>query len=139
MLVRWTPFGDVARLQQNLESLFGGTPVTNGQEKVVRGFAPAVDVHEDAEKIELHADLPGVKQEDIDVQIDKGVLTIKGERKLANRGERNTGAFSRAFTLPDTVDVEKIGAALKDGVLTLTLPKRPEEKPRQIKVAVQAS
>jgi HSP20 family protein len=138
MLVRWTPFGDVARLQQNLDSLFG-TAVTSGQDKVVRGFAPAVDVQEDAEKIELHADLPGVKQEDVEIQIDKGVLTIKGERKLvAGRGERNTGAFSRAFTLPDTIDVEKIAAALKDGVLTLTLPKRPEEKPRQIKIAVQA-
>ncbi len=135
MLVRWTPFGDVARLQQNLDSLFGAA----GHDKVVRGFAPAVDVQEDADKIELQADLPGVKQEDIDIQIDKGVLTIKGERKVAaGRGERNTGAFSRAFTLPDTVDLEKIGAALKDGVLTLTLPKRPEEKPRQIKVAVQS-
>lgn len=133
MLVRWTPFADVARLQQNLDSFFGAT----AQDKVVRGFAPAVDVQEDAEKIELHADLPGVKLEDIDIQLDKGVLTIKGERKLAGgRGERNTGAFSRAFTLPDTVDVDKIGASLQDGVLTLTLPKRPEEKPRQIKIAV---
>ena len=139
MLVRWTPFGDVARLQQNLDSLFGSGFGSGGHDKVVRGFAPAVDVQEDAEKIELHADLPGVKQEDIDIQIDKGVLTIKGERKVAaGRGERNTGAFSRAFTLPDTVDVEKIGAALKDGVLTLTLPKRPEEKPRQIKIAAQS-
>ena len=137
MLVRWTPFADVARLQQNLDTFFGA-PTT--QDKVVRGFAPAVDVTEDAEKIELNADLPGVKLEDIDIQLDKGVLTIKGERKLAaGRGERNTGAFSRAFTLPDTVDVEKIGAALKDGVLTLTLPKRPVEKPRQIKIAATQS
>ncbi|HEX4458480.1 MAG TPA: Hsp20/alpha crystallin family protein [Polyangia bacterium] len=137
MLVRWTPFADVARLQQNLDTFFGTAPT---QDKVVRGFAPAVDVNEDAEKIELNADLPGVKLEDIDIQLDKGVLTIKGERKLAaGRGERNTGAFSRAFTLPDTVDVEKIAAALKDGVLTLTLPKRPEEKPRQIKIAATQS
>jgi HSP20 family protein len=109
MLVRWAPFNDVARL-------------------------PAVDVVENNDKIELFADLPGVKQEDLDIQVEKDVLTIRGERK----GERSAGAFSRAFTLPKHVDAEKIGATLKDGVLTLTLPKRPEAQPRHIKVAVAA-
>ncbi|HEX6836113.1 MAG TPA: Hsp20/alpha crystallin family protein [Polyangia bacterium] len=133
MLVRWTPFNEMARLQQDLDSLFGGTTT---RERAVAGFTPAVDVVEDDQKFELYADLPGVKLEDLDIQVEKDVLTIKGERKLERKGERVAGAFSRAFTLPKHVDVEKIAATLKDGVLTLTLPKRPEAQPRQIKVAI---
>ena len=132
MLVRWTPFNEMARLQNQLDSFFGGTQ----SEERVNGFTPAVDVVEDDVKFELYADLPGVAQADLDIQVEKEVLTIKGERKLARKGERNVGAFSRSFTLPKHVDVEKIAASLKDGVLTLTLPKRPEAQPRQIKVAI---
>jgi HSP20 family protein len=132
MLVRWTPFNEISRLQQNLDSLFG-TATTRER---VSGFTPSVDVVEDDQKLELYADLPGVKQEDLDIQVEKDVLTIRGERKLARQGERVAGAFSRAFTLPKHVDVEKIAASLKDGVLTLTLPKRPEAQPRQIKIAI---
>jgi len=137
MLVRWTPFNEMARLQQDLDALFGGAAAPNGHERVA-GFTPAVDVVEDDQKFELYADLPGVKQEDLDIQVEKDVLTIKGERKLERKGERVAGAFSRAFTLPKHVDVEKIAASLKDGVLTLTLPKRPEAQPRQIKVAINS-
>jgi HSP20 family protein len=132
MLVRWTPFNEMARLQNHLDSVFGG----GATEERVNGFTPAVDVVEDDQKFELYADLPGVAQADLDIQVEKDVLTIKGERKLARKGERNVGAFSRSFTLPKHVDVEKIAASLKDGVLTLTLPKRPEAQPRQIKVAI---
>jgi HSP20 family protein len=134
MLVHWTPFNEVARLSQDLDKLFG---TSNGHARVT-GFTPAVDVVEDDQKFELYADLPGVKQEDLDIQVEKDVLTIKGERKLERKGERVAGAFSRAFTLPKHVDVEKIAATLKDGVLTLTLPKRPEAQPRQIKVAISS-
>jgi HSP20 family protein len=133
MLVRWTPFNEMARLQDHLDSVLGaGTP------ERVSGFSPAVDVVEDDQKFELYADLPGVAQADLDIQVEKDTLTIKGERKLARKGERSVGAFSRSFTLPKHVDVEKISASLKDGVLTLTLPKRPEAQPRQIKVAVSS-
>ena len=113
MLVRFNPFNDLPRL-------------------------PTVDVVEDDQKFELYADLPGVAQADLDIQVEKEVLTIKGERKLQRKGERALGAFSRAFTLPKHVDVEKIAASLKDGVLTVTLPKRPEAQPRQIKVAINS-
>jgi len=133
MLVRWTPFNEMARLQNQLDSFFGTT-----SEERVNGFTPAVDVVEDDQKFELFADLPGVAQADLDIQVEKDVLTIKGERKLQRKGERAFGAFSRAFTLPKHVDVEKIAASLKDGVLTLTLPKRPEAQPRQIKVAINS-
>ncbi len=137
MLVRWTPFNEMARLQQDLDSLFGSVTGGNGKERVA-GFTPTVDVVEDDQKFELYADLPGVKQEDLDIQVEKDVLTIKGERKLERRGERVAGAFSRAFTLPKHVDVEHIAASLKDGVLTVTLPKRPVAQPRQIKVAINS-
>ena len=109
MLVRWSPFNDLPRL-------------------------PAVDVVEDEQKLELHADVPGVKQEDLDITVEKDVLTIKGERKGARAG----GTFTRAFTLPKHVDREKIAASLENGVLTLTLPKRAEAQPRSIKISVAA-
>lgn len=109
MLVRFNPFNDLPRL-------------------------PTVDVVEDEQKLELYADVPGVKQEDLDISVEKDVLTIKGERK----GPRLGGSFSRAFTLPKHVDAEKIAASLKDGVLTLTLPKKAEAQPRSIKISVAA-
>jgi HSP20 family protein len=136
------------RLQQDLNRLFDSfdaRPLSSKAETVQGLWTPAVDVVEDADKIELSVDLPGVKQEDLDVQVDKDVLTLRGTRKLERREdkdhfrryERVTGGFVRSFTLPKTVDAEKIGAALKDGVLLLTLPKKPEAQPKQIKVAIQ--
>lgn len=107
MLVRWNPFNDAA------------------------AWTPAFDVTEDSDKLTLEADLPGVPQEKIDVQVVDRVLTVKGERKQG-------WAFERAFKLPSTVDPEHISASSKDGVLTLVLPKRAETKPRQIKVNVAA-
>ena len=141
LLVRWTPFQEMERLQRELSGLFD-----SGHGQATESFRPSVDVNEDAQKIELAFDLPGVKQEDLDIQVDKLVLTLKGARKIerkkegeyAQRYERVAGTFTRSFTLPQTVDVEKIAAQLKDGVLTLTLPKKPEAQPKQIKVAVQS-
>jgi HSP20 family protein len=160
MLVRWTPFSEMARLQDDLNRMFDtfeARPLARHKTETVQGlWTPAVDVIEDADKIELLVDLPGVKQEELDIQVDKDVLTLRGARKLERpevkdakdakdakkdgehfrRYERVTGGFVRSFTLPKTVDVEKIGASLKDGVLTLSLPKKPEAQPKQIKVAV---
>ena len=146
MLVRWTPFSDVARLEAEMNRLFNGSAAT-GESRARGQWDPAVDVTEDAEKIVVQADLPGVDQQALDIQIEQQVLTLKGERRLARadqtagelyrRYERTAGAFSRQFRLPPTVDAEKISASLKDGVLTLTLPKKAEAQPRQIKVSVQ--
>ena len=150
MLVRWTPFNEMSRLQSDLNRLFDGfdaRPATgNAQSETVPGlWTPAVDVVEDADKIELSVDLPGVKQEALDIQIDKDVLTLRGQRAVERkeagkdqfrRYERVSGGFVRSFSLPKTIDAEKIAAALKDGVLTLTLPKRPEAQPQKIKVAI---
>lgn len=152
MMVRWTPFNEMSRLQQDLNKLFDGfdaRPLAGADkaETVMGLWTPAVDVVEDADKIELAVDLPGVKQAELDIQVEKDVLTLRGARNLVRdaksdkenfrRYERVSGGFVRSFSLPKTVDVEKIGASLKDGVLTLTLPKKPEAQPKQIKVSVQ--
>ena len=133
MLVQWTPFRDFTRLQSQLDRAF---------DSVEEVFRPSVDVVEDAEKIVLSADLPGVSQEALELKVDKDLLTLKGTRKLERpagdehyrRYERSAGAFERSFRLPPTVNVEKIEASMKDGVLKLTLPKKAEAQPRQIKI-----
>lgn len=141
MLVQWTPFGEVARLQAEMARLFDGP--SHAKETA---WNPSVDVAEDQEKIVLSADLPGVDEKSLDIQVEEHVLTLKGERKLERtqpqapdfyrRYERVSGTFSRAFRLPETVDAERIGASLKDGILTVTLPKRPEAQPQKIKISV---
>jgi len=103
-------------------------------------------VFEDAEGITLKAELPEVDAKDVEIQVEGNTLTLKGERKLEredkregyHRIERTYGAFNRTFTLPTTVDSEHITAESKDGVLRVFLPRKPETKPRQIKVAVAA-
>jgi HSP20 family protein len=109
-----------------------------------RPWVPAVDIFETDNEWVLKADLPEVKMEEIDIQIEKGTLTLKGERafrkeEAANgytQVERNYGTFARYFTLPETVDSENVQAAYALGVLTVTLPKKEVAKPRSIKVQV---
>jgi HSP20 family protein len=109
-----------------------------------RPWTPAVDIVETENELVLKADLPEVKIEDIDIRVEDGTLTLKGERKFEktenergyHRIERSYGAFSRSFTLADSISPEGVKAAFKDGVLTVTLPKKEIAKPRQIKVEV---
>jgi HSP20 family protein len=109
-----------------------------------RPWAPAVDILETENELILKADLPEVKQDQIDVRVEDGMLTLRGERKFESeanekgyhRIERSYGTFSRSFTLPETIDPEQVKANFKDGVLTVTLPKKEISKPRQIKVEV---
>ena len=109
-----------------------------------RPWAPAVDILETENELVLKADLPEVKQENIDIRVEDGTLSLKGERKFESvkdekgyhRIERSYGSFSRSFALPDTVNPEGVTATFKDGVLTVTLPKKELAKPRQIKVEV---
>jgi HSP20 family molecular chaperone IbpA len=100
---------------------------------------PAVDIYENEDKILLHADMPGVVKEDISVDIDNGTLTISGVRKLEAEGAATYEEFTdveyvRSFSVPQTIDVEKVEAELKDGVLRLHLPKSEAAKPRQIEI-----
>ncbi len=106
-----------------------------------QGAAPPVDVRDDDEKIVLQFDVPGYRGEDVEVTLDKGVLTVKGSRKLEAKGKnervwvgRSYGSFSRAYTLPKGVDEAGLSAQLADGVLTITLPKGAQVKPRRIDV-----
>jgi HSP20 family protein len=110
-----------------------------------RPWSPAVDIIETEDELVLKADLPDVKLQDIDVQVENETLTIKGERKFQqesksqsfHRIERSYGQFVRSFSLPSMVDTEKVAADYRDGVLTVTLPKRDAAKPRQVKVEVR--
>lgn len=136
MLSVWDPFADLNRMHRELERSF-----FNGRGKPA-DFAPPVDVHEDEDALVLRAELPGVKQEDIDVSIDANVLTLKGERRLEteqegrryHRVERAFGSFVRQFQLPTNVDSQAIEAKLEHGILTLRLPKKAELKSRKIEV-----
>jgi HSP20 family protein len=110
-----------------------------------RPWSPSVDVYETQDALTLKADLPDVKVEDIDVRVENQNLTLRGERKFEkeenlkgyHRIERSYGEFVRSFAVPSTVDTEKVQADYKNGVLTITLPKKEAAKPRQVKVAVQ--
>jgi HSP20 family protein len=109
-----------------------------------RPWAPSVDVFEKDNELVLKADLPGVEMKDIDIQLENGTLSLKGQREFKKEGkdggyhriERHYGSFVRYFSLPDTVDGEHVHADYKNGVLTVTLPKKEVAKPRQIKVQV---
>jgi HSP20 family protein len=142
-LTRFDPYREIGTLQERFNQLFGGTGRRDREEELSLGaWIPPVDIEEDKERIVLTAELPGMKENDIDIQMEGGVLTIRGERKFENekegknyhRVERSYGQFVRSFTLPNNVDRENIGAEFKDGLLHIELPKREEAKPRQIKI-----
>ena len=137
-IVRYEPWTFVGRLQRQLDRALG--EVADG---ATVSWIPHVDVHEEAERFIVTADLPGVEGKDIEVTADKGVLTIKGERRSQKQSsskdgyesvERATGTFLRRFTLPETVDAEAIKATHVNGVLELSIPKRPTAQPRRIEV-----
>ena len=141
-----TPNQDMKTLQNQLNRLFEPFARFAGtDEDLVSGtWAPPVDVAETQEKILVRAEVPGMRQQDIQIEFENGLLTIRGERKLEksegvtwHRVERIYGSFSRSFTLPRTVDPERITASYREGVLEIEVPKREEAKPKQIRIAVQ--
>jgi HSP20 family protein len=149
-LIRWEPARELTTLRGRMDRLFNEALGRGwgGEEGLATGvWIPPVDVFETPENIVLKADLPDVNKDEVDISIENNTLTIKGERNMENevneknfyRMERSYGTFSRSFTLPPTVAGEKVEAVFNDGVLTLTLPKREESKPRQIKVKVSSN
>jgi HSP20 family protein len=110
-------------------------------------WMPSVDIYETEQELVLKADLPDVDPKDVDIRIENNTLTIKGERKAQKevneenyyRVERSFGSFARSFQLPNTIDADKVKAEFSKGVLKLTMPKREESKPKQIKVSVSQS
>lgn len=145
-ITRWDPFRDVLSLQNRMNSLFQDYSRGQGEGDTMTtaNFVPPVDVYEDEHKVVLKLEVPGIKQEDLSIQIENNTLSIKGERKFEQeekeenfqRIERRYGSFYRAFTLPTTVDSENIQASYDAGILKVELLKRAETKPKQIKVSV---
>jgi HSP20 family protein len=150
-MTRFVPFrstlSDVAVLQNRLNSIFSdfARPSSEMQEALSGGnFVPAVDIYEDDQKLLLKLEIPGVKQDDLDVKLENQTLTIRGERKFESeenldnyhRIERRYGSFARSFTLPVTVDTASVGATYENGVLAIHLAKKEAAKPKQIKIEI---
>jgi len=143
-LNRWEPFRGAATLQEQVNRLFGNVLERSAEESNLTSWAPAVDIYETEHELVVKADLPEVDPKDLDIRVENNILTIRGERKFEKkvneenflRVERAYGSFSRSFSLANTVNSEAIKADYQNGVLTLTIPKREEAKPKQIKVNV---
>jgi HSP20 family protein len=146
-ITRWDTYRDVVALQNRMNSLFQDfSRNSSGENELVTavGFVPPVDIYEDEHKLVLKLEIPGIRQEDLDVRMENTTLSVKGERSFEGEGkeenfhrvERRYGSFYRAFTVPNTLDPESIKAEYDAGVLRLELQKRPETKPKQIKVNV---
>ena len=144
----WDPVRDLQEFENRLAGFFGRTPVrTNGDKNeaiTVAEWAPLVDITEDEKDYVLKAELPGIRKEEVKVSIENGVLSISGERKVEkeeknkkyHRVERSYGSFARSFALPENVDAEKVSAAYKDGLLTVTVAKSEKAQTKQIEVRV---
>ena len=146
-LSRFEPFRGVSTLQDQLNRVFNDVFDRAGEESNLTSWAPAVDIFETEHELVMKADVPDVDAKDLDIRVENNILTIRGERKFEKkvsedkylRVERAYGSFSRSFSLANTVNAEAIKADYQNGVLTLTIPKREEAKPKQIKVNVGAS
>jgi len=136
-IVRYEPWAFVGRLQRQLDRALGEVADSS-----TVSWIPRVDIHEEAERFVVVADLPGVEGKDIEITAEKGVLTLKGERRSEKKSskdgyesiERASGTFLRRFALPESVDAEAIKASHINGVLEIAIPKRPTEQPRRIDV-----
>jgi HSP20 family protein len=141
-LMRWDPYREVSSLQDRLNRAFGGR-TERDDEMQLAAWAPPVDIAEEKDRILITAELPGFKENEIEIQTENGMLTLRGERKFEketdgksyHRVERSYGQFVRSFSLPNNVDREKIQATFRDGLLQVELPKREDAKPRTIKIS----
>jgi HSP20 family protein len=145
MIVRWNPFHELNRLQRDMNELFENR-MKNSDEETTNAcdWRPLVDVYEDVERYIVHAELPGIDPSEVKINVEENRLMLRGERKLHDeakrenyhRIERYYGTFARTFTLPSTVDTEKISAEYKHGLLSVSIPKKLEVQPKQITVKV---
>jgi HSP20 family protein len=144
-IVRWEPFRDLVTTQDRLNRLFNETMGRFWGDEGMRAgnWVPAVDIYETEQNVVLKAELPGVDPKEVEVTVHDGALYLKGERKYEkevkeenyHHVERAYGSFARSLTLPASIDQEKVEAEFKDGVLTLTMPKREEAKAKKIKIS----
>src|SRR5437867_7912749 len=143
-LTRWEPFRGSTTLQDQVSRLFNDVLERSGEESSLTAWAPSVDIYETEHELVVKADLPDVDPKDLDIRVENNILTIRGEREFEKRVneenylrvERSYGSFARSFTLANTVNPDAIKAEYRNGVLTLTIPKREEARPKQIKVNV---
>ena len=146
-IVRWEPFQNVMAGQRDLDQVFKDAfrPFYGDGELSTRTWAPPVDIFENADNIVLKAELPGIDPKDVEIRVEDNTLYLKGERKFEqevkeenyHRVERSYGSFARSFSLPNSIDADKVVADYKDGLLTLTMPKREEAKPKTIKIEIK--
>lgn len=142
-VIRYEPWGFVNRLQRDLDRLLGANSTPADESAAVTSdWLPAVDIKEEANGFVIHADVPGVEPKDIDVTLEKGILTIRGERRVEAREERDgyrrvervSGQFFRRFSLPDTAAADGVEAKYSNGVLEVRIPKQAQVQPRRINV-----
>ncbi len=143
-IIRWDPFRDFVTLRDRMNRLFDETVTRRGEESdlMSTAWAPSVDIYETENELVMNAEIPGIEENDVEVKIEDNSLTIQGERKMEketkeenyHRVERSYGGFYRTFSLPHYIDQEKIKAEHNNGVLKIRLPKKPELKPRNVKI-----
>jgi HSP20 family protein len=148
-IVKWEPFRDLLTTRREFDRLLreAFSPLFGETELSTRSWAPPVDIYETDNDIVLKAELPGMDAKDVEVRVEDNTLYLKGERKQEkevkeqnyHRVERSYGSFARSFSLPNSIDASKVKAEYKDGLLTLTMPKREEAKPKTIKIDVTKS
>jgi HSP20 family protein len=143
--IHWSPFNRLASLREQMDDLFKWPfPTFTREFDLLGGWSPPLDLYQDKDNLYAKLELPGVNKDDVSISLHEGVLTVSGERKVEAesaeadmyRNERYFGKFNRSVTLPSPVDVSKVKANYTDGILTVTMPKTEEAKPRQIPVAV---
>jgi len=148
-MMRFEPYREIATLQDRLNRTLGSVfgRAEREDEMNLAAWAPPVDIAEEKDKIVITAELPGFREEQIEIQMENGMLTLRGERKFENetegksyhRVERSYGQFVRTFSLPNNVDRERIKADFSNGLLKVELPKREDAKPRTIKISAGPS
>jgi HSP20 family protein len=147
-LVRWDPYRELSSFANQFNRALGTVPSRERDEEMSLGaWIPPVDIAEEKDRIVLTAELPGFREDQVNIQLEGGVLTLRGERKFEDekkdrnfhRVERSYGQFVRSFTLPNNVDREHIRASFDHGLLRIELPKTAEARPRQIKISGETS
>jgi len=148
-IIRWDPFRDMVTLREKMNRMFEDVFTGRSEDKDLSAstWAPAVDIFETESELVMTVEVPGIDEKDIEIKIEDNTLTLKGERKFEketkeenyHRIERSYGSFYRAFTLPNSIDPDKIQAEHENGVLKITMAKRQELKPRKVKILKPAA
>ena len=143
-IIRWDPFRDLITLREKMNRLFEEAASSRGEERDFASgtWTPSVDIYENEHELVLTAEIPGIDDNDIEIRVEDNTLTLSGDRKFEketkeenyHRIERAYGSFYRSFSIPHYIDPEKIQAEHENGVLKILMPKKPELKPRKVKV-----